>query len=103
MVFAVDGSVQEIDVPARPLLGVGAGHGESVVVELPPGSTLVLYTDGLIERRGADVATGVQHLRDAGSAAPAGGPLAEWADQVLAALPEGGDDDTTVLAARVTT
>ena len=29
---------------------------------MPPGSTLLLYTDGLVERRGEDLAVGLERL-----------------------------------------
>lgn len=45
-----------------PLLGVRAGRPEDREFVLPPGSTLVLYTDGLVERRGADIDDGLQAL-----------------------------------------
>lgn len=38
------------------LLGSLSGHGRhDHVCELPPGSVLVLYTDGLVERRDSDI------------------------------------------------
>ena len=45
-----------------PLLGINAPRpGESEFV-LPPGGTLVLYTDGLVERRDADIDVGLTAL-----------------------------------------
>jgi serine phosphatase RsbU (regulator of sigma subunit) len=40
-------------------------------VELPPGSLLLLYTDGLIERRDTDIHESLQLLKDAFADAPA--------------------------------
>jgi serine phosphatase RsbU (regulator of sigma subunit) len=44
-------------------LGVSLEHPRTTTaVELPPGATLVLYTDGLIERRGESLTTGLERL-----------------------------------------
>ncbi|MEV3963546.1 SpoIIE family protein phosphatase [Nocardia sp. NPDC050193] len=60
---------------------------------LPPGSTLVLFTDGLVERRGEDIDEGFTKiatiLADTAEKLPR-----QVADSVLSALrPEGGYDD----------
>src|SRR5882757_451242 len=44
-----DGTVEFLDVPAGPPLGLGGLPFETMAVELPEGSQLVLYTDGLVE------------------------------------------------------
>ncbi|WP_432092718.1 SpoIIE family protein phosphatase [Streptomyces sp. bgisy100] len=46
-----DGTAELIDVPTGVPLGVGEVPFETVDLELPPGSRLVLYTDGLVETR----------------------------------------------------
>ncbi|MFH8570636.1 SpoIIE family protein phosphatase [Streptomyces sp. NPDC017993] len=45
---APDGAVAILDVPAGPALGLGGLPFEAVEVELPEGSLLALYTDGLL-------------------------------------------------------
>jgi serine phosphatase RsbU (regulator of sigma subunit) len=90
--------VREVDVPSRPLLGVGAGHGRAARVELHPGETLVLYTDGLVERRGDDSPDAASKLRELGVAGPGEESLDEWASRLITSVPGAGDDDTTVLA-----
>jgi serine phosphatase RsbU (regulator of sigma subunit) len=72
---------------------------------VPRGSLLLLFTDGLVERRGEDLRTGLARLRDllADLAAAAGGAGGldphRVLDDVLAALVPGGtDDDVAVLA-----
>ena len=40
------------------------------VIEVPPGSTLLLYSDGLIERRDQTIDEGLAHLREAAASGP---------------------------------
>ncbi|MER7490654.1 SpoIIE family protein phosphatase [Streptomyces sp. NPDC126497] len=68
---------------------------------LPPGSTLVLYTDGLIEEPGQSLDTGLNRLRQH-AAALAHRPLPSFTDQLLGRVrPAGNDDDVALLALRV--
>jgi phosphoserine phosphatase RsbU/P len=46
------------------LLSIG-GAAEEVAFTMPPGSVLLLYTDGLIERRGEDIRVGLDRLAEA--------------------------------------
>ena len=102
MVFGPDGALREVEVPSRPLLGVGAGHGSSVRLELGPQDVLVLFTDGLVERRGDDAPSSADTVREAGVRGPQPGQsLQDWATSLLGAVPGAGDDDTTVLALRL--
>jgi GAF domain-containing protein/CHASE1-domain containing sensor protein len=86
-------SVLGIDLAAKPV-----GY-----VPFPVGASLVVYTDGLIERRDTEIATSVDQLvvrvRDAGELAA--GVLA---DRLLAARPSVGaaQDDVAVVVARRT-
>ena len=53
-------------LPTRgPLLGLTAPRPVDMEFVLPPGGTLVLYTDGLVERRDADIDVGLAALRAA--------------------------------------
>ncbi|MGW1957684.1 SpoIIE family protein phosphatase [Streptomyces sp. NPDC001920] len=70
---------------------------------LPPGATLVLYTDGLIEGRGRTIDTGLHRLRQH-AAALAHRPLGSFTDQLLDRVrPADNDDDVALLALRVPT
>ncbi len=60
-----DGGAEFWDVPAGPPLGLGGLPFESADRELPEGSRLVLYTDGLVEDRGHDIDVGLERLREA--------------------------------------
>ena len=71
---------------------------EETRTELPPGSTLVLYTDGLVEERGISIEIRLGDLQRV-SSRPFEGPN-ELCERLLAELlPEGaGADDVAVLA-----
>jgi len=60
-----DGTVEYLDVPAGPPLGLGGLPFETVQLQLPEGSRLVLYTDGLVEDRNRDIDLGLELLRRA--------------------------------------
>ncbi|MFF9621894.1 SpoIIE family protein phosphatase [Streptomyces griseosporeus] len=68
--------------------------------ELPPGATLVLYTDGLIESPGRSLDEGLERLRRH-AASLAHRPLESFADELLArSRPPDNDDDVALLAVR---
>ncbi|MGA5141450.1 SpoIIE family protein phosphatase [Streptomyces azureus] len=67
---------------------------------LPPGSTLLLYTDGLIELPGSDLDTGLGRLRRH-ALALADAPLDTLCDQLLARMPPGTTDDVALLVLRL--
>lgn len=64
-----DGSATFIEAGRSAPLGVGARRHEDAEVQIGPGSTLVLYTDGLIERRDRPLDDGLARLAEAGAAA----------------------------------
>ena len=72
-------------------------------VELPAGSTVVLYTDGLVERRGRSIDVGLADLRSAVGSAPKDPD--RLLEHVLERVVGGGErrDDIALLAARVLT
>ncbi|MBX6767785.1 MAG: SpoIIE family protein phosphatase, partial [Actinomadura rubrobrunea] len=94
-----DGVVEFLDLPPGPPLGLGGLPFESAEVEVPEGSTLVLYTDGLVESRDHDLAAGLERLRR--SLARPLPSLESTCDQILdAVLPDRPADDVALLVAR---
>jgi len=103
LVVAPDGEVTVLDhAPADLLLGVdpSAERADRVVV-LPAGSTLFLYTDGLVERRDRDLDAGTAQLT-AVLREFADQPLEKLCDRVLERLflPD-AEDDVALLAVRL--
>ncbi|WHM40688.1 PAS domain S-box protein [Streptomyces sp. BPTC-684] len=98
-------SVRALPVPVSAPLGVGGILHQQSRVVLPPGATLVLYTDGLIETPGSDIEHRVAELiTTLEGAFAATQDLEAAADHVLTALlpdTEGHDDDVTLLLARL--
>ena len=95
-----DGTVEFIATPHGPMLGLAQMDYEPVDVELAPGSTLVLYTDGLVEKPDQDVAAGMARLESVLTASPADRPLGELSDNILDRLGPYTDDDVALLLAR---
>jgi PAS domain S-box-containing protein len=84
------------------LLGVDAETDRhDHAVDLLPGSLLLLYTDGLIERRGASIGEGLDDLCAALTELHAR-PVEDLCDRLLERLaPHLGEDDVALLAIRV--
>jgi len=79
---------------------VGLPYSE-VQFNFPRGSTLLLYTDGAIERRGEHLDTGLQRLKDVTIAAS--GPLDEFLNKVASGvIGADAEDDTALLGVRWT-
>src|SRR5690606_11093173 len=80
--------------PGRPL-GIGEDHTPFHEAHLDPGDTLVLFTDGLVERRDESITDGLARLRDAlAEVAHDGIPLADlWQAGRAACLPRGATND----------
>jgi len=97
-----DGEVIVLMGEGSPLLGpLAEPRFVSNEIEIPAGSSLLLYTDGLIERRRVDLQIGIDHLQQAFASAPSD------PDAVVEELPEalGAErvqDDIALLAVRLT-
>jgi phosphoserine phosphatase RsbU/P len=79
-------------------VGVGdTGPRRTTVVDVPPGATLVLYTDGLVERRGEVIDVGLDRLRGLVGPGPAEGVCAS----IVAGMDTRAvDDDIAVVTIR---
>ncbi|MDH6218934.1 PAS domain S-box protein [Streptomyces pseudovenezuelae] len=97
--------VHGLDSPVNAPLGVGDILFQQSCTEIPPGSTLVLYTDGLVETPGSDIEVRIAELTavlDAFFCDTA--CLEAAADHVLASLLPDADshnDDVTLLLAQL--
>jgi serine phosphatase RsbU (regulator of sigma subunit) len=90
-----------LDGEPGPPLGVDpAARYEKHETRLRPGQTLLLYTDGLVERRGATIDDGLSALQQV---VVQQGTAQDMCDQVIAALPNdsGRRDDVTCLLVHV--
>ncbi|MFJ4858484.1 SpoIIE family protein phosphatase [Streptomyces sp. NPDC088730] len=97
-----DGTVEFPEIPAGLPLGIGGMPFETVELEVPEGSRLVMYTDGLIERRDRDIDDGLEELRQ--TLADRDRTPEETCDDVLEALlPTRPGDDVALLVARTRT
>ncbi|MGQ4414471.1 SpoIIE family protein phosphatase [Streptomyces sp. SAS_269] len=98
-VVTPDGAVRFLDVPAGPPLGLGGLPFEALETELPEGSLLALYTDGLLEARDHDIDEALDKMFDA-LVRPAP-TLDALCDRVLTELlSHHPDDDVALLVAR---
>ncbi|WP_245886481.1 SpoIIE family protein phosphatase [Kineococcus xinjiangensis] len=97
-----DGTVTTLDGRSTLLLGIDPSTArEDAERTVERGSTVLLYTDGLIERRHQSVDEGLELLRKA-VADLAGTPLDELCDGILdRLLPEQPEDDVALVAVRL--
>ncbi|MEU1279744.1 SpoIIE family protein phosphatase [Streptomyces sp. NPDC005805] len=98
-----DGSCRRLPVHGGLPLGLSAEFGRLEypvsTVELDPGQTLLLYTDGLVEQPGADLDDGMQLLTALVDSGPR--DLQLLADRLCEVVDErGGDDDVALLLLR---
>ncbi|WP_245159942.1 SpoIIE family protein phosphatase [Blastococcus sp. CT_GayMR19] len=103
LLLSPDGDVTVLGEPVGDLmLGVDpAAERVETVVPLQPGTVVLLYSDGLVERRGSTIDAGsdrlVEHLREL-----AGRPLDDLCDALLRRMLLGTpEDDVALLAVRI--
>jgi serine phosphatase RsbU (regulator of sigma subunit)/anti-sigma regulatory factor (Ser/Thr protein kinase) len=105
VIMTPDGEPELLDLPAGPPLGVGGVPFEEREIQLPEGTLLVMFTDGVIESRERDLDTGLKAMRtlltDLHSRPGGPPPLDRLCGELMDALSsETSRDDAAVLAAR---
>ncbi|KKD08688.1 SpoIIE family protein phosphatase [Streptomyces sp. WM6386] len=103
LVRQADGSCRRVPVEGGLPLGLSAEFGRLEypvgTVELDPGNTLMLCTDGLVETPGADLDDGMRTLTALIASGPA--DVRDLADRLIDVAEErGGDDDVALLLLR---
>jgi anti-sigma regulatory factor (Ser/Thr protein kinase) len=90
-----------LGISAAPPLGTLAFAAyHEVEVTLGPGDTILLYTDGLVERRREPLTNGLERLRALAAVPASADQLCQRVTERLVP-PEGGDDDIAVVALRI--
>ncbi len=99
IVLAPDGSTTVLATRPELMLGVEPDARRSDhTADLRDGHTLLLVTDGLVERRGSDLDAGTERLREA-LRDLGGTPLEDLCDTVLTRLVPGHEEDDVALLA----
>lgn len=102
LIVTASGVAGYVQAPSSRPIGTGHDDRTATTWPFPAGSTLLLFTDGLIERRGEDIDASLARL-----ARQASGLADEWLADRLGRLVEAmredrWDDDVTALAIRST-
>ena len=101
MLVLPDGTVRVLSTAADLLLGLDADTARADHTELlPVGSTVLFFTDGLVERRGENLDDGLDRL-EALLAQVGALPLEQLCDALLRSLARAADDDIALLAVRL--
>jgi serine phosphatase RsbU (regulator of sigma subunit) len=96
------GRCYELDVPVGPPLGLHLTPYTEHSVSLPPGATLVAFTDGLVERRGESIQAHVDRLRRTLAASrPTTAEAAVGLSLKTLEDPEGHEDDIAIIAIKL--
>ncbi|MFI6493907.1 PP2C family protein-serine/threonine phosphatase [Streptomyces sp. NPDC050564] len=100
VVFTGGGTGELLEPMVGPPLGTGIGGYELATRALAPDDTLLMFTDGLVERRGEDIDESLARL--AGLRLPPGAAVEAQLDEVLLKLDaRHAEDDVAVMAARI--
>jgi serine phosphatase RsbU (regulator of sigma subunit) len=95
--LVADGLASYLEVPVGVPIGApGRGYG-TATISVPQGATLLLFTDGLVERRGENLDVGLERLAAAAARAPR--DLDAFITSVCEELTEEADDDDVAMLA----
>jgi PAS domain S-box-containing protein len=98
------GATRWLDAATAPPIGqIEVGEWSDDVFEIEPGTIVLLYTDGLVERRGVTLSEGMERLREVASRA-ATGSLDAVVDRIVEAMVgvDPSEDDVIAVALRWT-
>jgi serine phosphatase RsbU (regulator of sigma subunit)/anti-sigma regulatory factor (Ser/Thr protein kinase) len=102
LLVSPDGKTEFLDVAPSPPLGIGSGPVQTRTFKIRDDSLLVLYTDGLVERRASDIDEGLTRLRETFGPGSTSRPLEELCKATLAGVyADHQRDDIAVLLARL--
>ncbi|TRW46476.1 SpoIIE family protein phosphatase [Georgenia yuyongxinii] len=94
-----EGTVTALDGAHGTLIGFGLAARGTATARLEPGDVLVLYTDGLLERRDRPMRAGLEALRDLCARVHA--PDAAGVGEELLQLADAAEDDVALVVIRV--
>jgi serine phosphatase RsbU (regulator of sigma subunit) len=94
------GAPEFIEAARGTLLGAGPAERTTTTVGLKPGQTLLMFTDGLIERRDEDLEQSKERLLDVCSTLPEGPDGLDLEALAVVMRDPTRDDDIAILAAR---
>lgn len=94
-----DGRAELLDLPSGAPIGVGGVDFHSVELPAPPGSALLLFTDGLVETRRRPIGTGLELLRARLATSHRHSPEHMCQDALRILPPGDRGDDIALLAA----
>ncbi|MDB1088544.1 SpoIIE family protein phosphatase [Streptomyces sp. ACA25] len=101
LLVSPEGEARFLEEAHNPLIGLGLSDFRVDAIEpLPAGSTLMLYTDGLVERPGEHLDDGLDRLRRH-AAEVVEMPLALFCDDLLSEPAGIGRDDIAIIAVRL--
>jgi Stage II sporulation protein E (SpoIIE) len=99
-VLVRDGAARMLPLPGGVLLGLDPdAEYEEAVLEMHEGDTLLLFTDGLVERRGDSIGDALDDFTAA--SVPAGPDAASHADRILSNAVSDTSDDACLVAVRI--
>jgi PAS domain S-box-containing protein len=103
VIVDVDGSVELLSGTQDPPLSVSRRPRHTNTRPFSVGSTVLFYTDGLVERRGESIEIGLQRLVRTVTELPSDLPIDELCDRIIDEMDESGvrHDDVALVALRL--